>query len=140
LSVFLLPSVWIITIPVALIFRMPLELRRMIAGVKTKKVNKAFKELDAKMGCRYAIGYFICLTMYFLMTVCVIIFNIFYPHDYVMGWAFNIILLYLFDLIVFTFLLAGLQMVNIIISTKVKCWYKVWAAIEVFRYVKNLRG
>jgi len=30
LSIFLLPAVWIITIPVALIFRMPLHLRRMI--------------------------------------------------------------------------------------------------------------
>jgi hypothetical protein len=92
------------------------------------------------MGCRYSIGYFISLTMYLVMTVCVIIFNIFYPHDYVMGWAFNIIILYLFDLIVFTFMLAAFQMINIIISTKVKWWYNVWAAVEVFRYVKNLRG
>jgi hypothetical protein len=116
LSVFLLPAVWIVTIPVALIFRMPLHLRRMIAGVRSKKINKAFKEVDAHMGCRYAIGYFICLTMYFLMTVCVLIFNIFYPHDYVMGWFFNIVLLYLFDLIVFQFALAGFQMINVIIS------------------------
>jgi hypothetical protein len=57
-----------------------------------------------------------------------------------MGWAFNIILLYLFDLILFTFGLAAIQMLNVIISGKVKCWYKVWAAIEIFRYVKNLRG
>ena len=140
LSVFLLPAVWVITIPVALIFRMPVSLRGMVAGVKTKKINKAFKEVDVHMGCRYAIGYFICLTMYFVMTVCVLVFNIFYPQEYVMGWAFNIILLYLFDLIIFTFMLAGFQMINIIISTKIKCWYKVWAAIEVFRYVKNLRG
>jgi hypothetical protein len=32
---------------VALIFRMPIHLRRMISGVKTKKINKAFKEVDA---------------------------------------------------------------------------------------------
>ena len=140
LAVFMIPSVWIITIPVALIFRMPLELRKMVAGVKTKKINKAFRELDVHMGWRYAIGYFICLTTYFLMSVCVIVFNIFYPHNYVIGWAFVIILLYILDLIFFTFALAGLQMVNIIISTKIKCWYNVWAAIEVFRYVKNLRG
>ncbi len=119
---------------------MPLSLRKLVAGVKTKKINKAFRIVDAHMGLRYAVGYFICLTMYLVMTVCVIVFNIFYPHDYVMGWTFNIILLYLFDLIVFTFMLAGIQMVNIIIATKVKCWYKVWAAIEVFRYIKNLRG
>ena len=49
-------------------------------------------------------------------------------------------MLYLFDLILFTFLLAGFQMANVMISQKVKSWYKVWAAIEVFRYVKNLRG
>lgn len=108
LAVFAIPSVWIITIPVALIFRMPLELRKLVAGVKTKKINKAFREVDVHMGWRYAIGYFICLSMYFIMTVCVIVFNIFYPHNYVIGWAFVIILLYILDLIFFTFALAGL--------------------------------
>jgi len=92
------------------------------------------------MGCRYAIGYFIVLSMYFIMTVVVLIFNTFYPNDYVIGWMFNIIVLFLLDLIVFTFGLAGLQLVNAIISSKVKCWYHVWATIEVFRYLKNLRG
>jgi hypothetical protein len=125
---------------VALIFRMPLELRKKIAGVRTKKVNKAFREIDKYMGCRYAIGYFVCLSTYLLMTLMVIVFNLFYPQDYVIGWAFNIILIYIFDLVVFTFGLASLQMANVMISAKVKCWYKVWAAIEVFRYVKNLRG
>ena len=119
---------------------MPLELRRKIAGVRTKKINKAFKELDKHMGFRYAIGYAICLSSYFLMTILVLVFNIFYPHDYVMGWVFNIILLYLLDLILFTFGIASLQMVNIMIANKVTCWSKVWKAIEVFRYVKNLRG
>lgn len=119
---------------------MPMHLREQIAGVRAKKVNKAFKEIDKQMGNRYAIGYFICLTTYFMMTVMVIVFNLFYPHDYVMGWAFNILLLYIFDLIIFTFLLAAVQMGNVIISQKVKCWYNVWAAIEIFRYVKNLRG
>jgi hypothetical protein len=133
-------AVWVITIPVACIFRMPLDLRKMISGVRTKKVNKAFRTVDTHMGCRYSVGYFICLTMYFVMTVTVLVFNIFYPRDYIMGWFFTIMLIYLFDLIVFTFLLAMFQMVNIIIATKVKCWYHVWAAIEVFRYVKNLRG
>jgi hypothetical protein len=95
---------------------MPLHLRQLIAGVRTKKVNKAFQEIDKHMGWRYAVGYFICLTMYFIMTVFVLVFNLFYPHEYVMGWFFNIVLLYLMDLIVFTFLLAGLQMVNVIIS------------------------
>ena len=46
----------------------------------------------------------------------------------------------MFDLVIFTFGLAAIQMGNVIISQKVKCWYHVWAAIEVFRYVKNLRG
>ncbi|TNV73629.1 hypothetical protein FGO68_gene10225 [Halteria grandinella] len=140
LSFALIMLVWIITIPVALIFRMPLRLRRMIAGVRTKKLNKAFKEVDKQMGCRYAIGYFICFFFYMLMTAMVIVFNIFYPRDYVIGWAFNIVLIYIFDLVIFTFGLASFQMAMIIASTKVKCFYKVWKAIEVFRYVKNLRG
>ena len=130
----------IIAIPVALILRMPMELRRHLAGVRTKKINKAFRELDAQMGCRYSIGYTICLTVYAAMTAAVLILNTFYPQDYVLGWAFNLIVLYLLDLILFTFGLAGLQMANVMISQKVKGWYKVWAAIEVFRYVKNLRG
>lgn len=119
---------------------MPMHLRKMISGVRTKKLNKVFPEIDKHMSCRYAIGYFICLSTFLLMTVLVLVFNLFYPQDYVIGWAFNIILLYIFDLVVFTFGLASIQMVNVIISTKVKCWYKVWAGIEVFRYLKNLRG
>jgi hypothetical protein len=119
---------------------MPLHLRRLIQGVKTKKINKVFKEVDSHMGCRYAVGYFICLTMYSIMTLVVLIFSIFYPRDYILGWMFNIIVLFLLDLIVFTFGLAGLQLVNATISTKVKCWYSVWAFIEVYRYLKNLRG
>ena len=119
---------------------MPLSLRRMIAGVKTKKLNKAFMVVDSHMGWKYAIGYFFCLTMFIIMTFVVLVFNTFYPQDYVIGWAFNIILLYLLDMIVFTFGLAGFQLVNAIISEKVKCWYHVWASIEIYRYVKNLRG
>ena len=140
LAVALIVIVWIITIPVALIFRMPLRLRMMVSGVRTKKLNKAFQMVDQHMGWRYAIGYFICLSMFFTMTVLVLVFNIFYPHDYVMGWFFNIILIYIFDLIVFTFLLAAIQMVLVILSAKARCFYHVWKAIEVFRYVKNLRG
>ena len=59
------------------------------------------------MGCRYAVGYFICLFFYALMTVMVLVFNAFYPHDYVIGWAFNVVLIYIFDLVVFTFGLAA---------------------------------
>jgi hypothetical protein len=92
------------------------------------------------MGWRYAVGYFICITMFFIMTLVVLVFNIFYPRDYVMGWFFNVLLVYIFDLLVFTFLLAAFQMVMIILSTKAKCFYHIWSAIEVFRYVKNLRG
>lgn len=87
---------------------MPLYLRKLVSGVKTKKINKAFKEIDKHMGCRYAIGYFICLSSFFVMTILVIVFNLFYPRDYVLGWAFNIILIYIFDLVVFTFGLASL--------------------------------
>ena len=133
-------AVWVITIPVALIFRMPLSLRCMIIGVRSKKLNKAFAEVDQHMGCRYAIGYFICLSAASLMTLMVLLLNTFYPQSYVMGWAITIVLIYIFDLVVFTFALAGIQFANVIISTKVKCWYNVWAAIEIFRYVKNLRG
>lgn len=117
-----------------------MHLRKMVAGVRTKKINKAFREVDKHMGCRYAIGYFICLLTFFIMTVVVIVFNLFYPREYVLGWAFNIILLYVFDLAIFTFGLASIQMANIMVSAKVSKWYNVWAAIEVFRYVKNLRG
>lgn len=112
----------------------------MIVGVRAKKLNKAFPEVDRHMGWRYAIGYFICLSFASLMTVMVLIFNIFYPQSYVMGWALCLILVYIFDLVVFTFALAAIQFGNVIIATKVPGWYKVWAAIEVFRYVKNLRG
>ncbi len=111
-----------------------------MAGVRTKKINKAFQVVDQHMGWRYAVGYFICLTMFFIMTLVVLVFNIFYPRDYVMGWFFNVLLVYIFDLLVFTFMLAAFQMVMIILSTKAKCFYHIWAAIEVFRYVKNLRG
>jgi hypothetical protein len=99
LSMFCLVSVWVITIPVALIFRMPLHLRKMVSGVRTKKINKVFKEVDAYMGCRYAVGYFICIAMYLIMTCSVLIFSIFYPQSYVIGWAFNIVLIYIFDLV-----------------------------------------
>jgi hypothetical protein len=78
--------------------------------------------------------------MFFMMTVVVLVFNIFYPHDYVMGWFFNIVLIYMFDMIVLTFALAAFQMTCVIASAKYKCFYHVWKALEVFRYVKNLRG
>ena len=140
LAMFAQLAVWVITIPVALIFRMPLHLRKMITGVRSKKLNKAFPEVDQHMGCRYAIGYFITLSTAAFMTVLVLIFNTFYPQSYVMGWAITLVLIYIFDLVVFTFALAGIQFANVIIASKVKCWYNVWAAIEIFRYVKNLRG
>lgn len=87
---------------------MPLHLRRMISGVRTKKLNKVFAEVDKQMGWRYAIGYFIIFSVFLLMTIMVIVFNLFYPHEYVMGWVFNIILIYIFDLVLFTFGLASI--------------------------------
>jgi hypothetical protein len=140
LSLCCLVAAWLVAIPVALIFRMPLANRRLVAGVRTKKINKAFREVDKLMGRRYAVGYFICYSVYGLMSVLVVAFNTFYPRDYVVGWAFNILLLYLFDLVVFTFALAALQLANVAIAQKLRRWYRLWAAIEVFRYLKNLRG
>ena len=72
-------GIWIITIPVGLVFRMPLSIRKQIEGIKSKKINKAFIELDKQMGCRYAIGYFICYSSYILMSIVVILFTYFYP-------------------------------------------------------------
>ena len=139
-SIFCIVAVWIITIPVALIFRMPMKIRRKIAGVKTKKINKAFGEVDALMGNRHATGYFVCYLMYLVMSIVVGIFNAFYPADYKMNWVMNFILIIILDLLAFTFGIAFLQMGNVVISMKIKPWYKVWAAIEIFRYIKNLRG
>ena len=45
-SVAILWGIWVITIPVALIMRMPMSIRKQIEGLKTKKINKAFIELD----------------------------------------------------------------------------------------------
>ena len=70
---------WIIGIPVALILRMQMELRRHMAGVRTKKINKAFREVDALMGWRYAFGYFICFSVFVIMTLAVLVLNTFYP-------------------------------------------------------------
>jgi hypothetical protein len=140
LSLLLTPAVWIFTIPVGLIFRMPHRYRKFLQGVRTKKLNKVFPELDALMSTRYALGYFICLTTYLLTTVVVLFFNLFYPFDYVSQWALNYVALQLLDLIVLTGLVAGVQYANYVISKKYPQWKEVWVAIEVFRYIKNLRG
>jgi uncharacterized membrane protein YqjE len=98
---------WVIGIPVALIFRMPYSVRRQIEGVKAKKVNIAFVELDKQMGCRYAVGYFICLSFYLFMTLLVLFFNYFYPQEYCMQWLTVLFMMYILDLLVFSFAFAG---------------------------------
>ena len=96
-------GIWPITFIVALIFRIPLSDRKMIEGVKTKKLNKAFAEVDRQMGCRHAIGYCICLTIFTVMTLLVLFFNYVYPHDYTMSWLMILCLIYFLDLLLFTF-------------------------------------
>ena len=95
---------------------MPMKIRRKIAGVKTKKINKAFKEVDAHMGMRHATGYFVCYGFYILMTLVMGCFNAFYPADYKLNMVINYILILLLDLLAFTFGLAFLQFGNMMIS------------------------
>ncbi|CDW84369.1 neurohypophysial n-terminal domain containing protein [Stylonychia lemnae] len=139
-AIFTLVIPWIICVPVALIFRMPLSVRRQLEGVKTRKINMAFIELDQQMSARYAIGYFICYTIYILMTLIVIFFNYVYPSDYCLKWFYQLIVIYFLDLIIFTFGYAGFQLINAIIAMKLKFYYRVWAFFEIIRYYKNLRG
>ncbi|CDW75719.1 neurohypophysial n-terminal domain containing protein [Stylonychia lemnae] len=131
---------WIIAIPVALILRIPMSLRRQIEGVKTRMINKAFDEIDKQMGCRYAVGYFICYFFYFAMTAFVIFFNYLYPAQFCMDWLFIIIVTYFLDIVVFTFGYAGLQLILTVVGSKIKFFFKVWRMMELFRYYKNLRG
>jgi hypothetical protein len=71
---------------------MPLKYRRKVEGITTKKLNKVFFEAEKRMGCRYAIGYFICLTYYFIMSSIVLFFNYFYPSDYIMSWLLIVLM------------------------------------------------
>ncbi|CDW84379.1 neurohypophysial n-terminal domain containing protein [Stylonychia lemnae] len=130
----------IICVPVALIFRVPMSYRRTLEGVKTKKINQAFKEIDKQMGTRYAIGYFISFSVYLLMTVVVIFFNYFYPQDYCMSWLFQMVILFFVDIFGFTFGFAAFQLFTSLLAGKLKCFYYFWAFFEVIRYYKNLRG
>ena len=94
---------WVICIPVALIFRMPISYRKKLEGVKTRKLNQAFKEIDSLMSTRYTIGYFICFSTYIMMTITVLFFNYIYPSDYCLKWLYQLVVIYFLDLIVFTF-------------------------------------
>ncbi|CDW89849.1 neurohypophysial n-terminal domain containing protein [Stylonychia lemnae] len=131
---------WILAFPVALIFRMPMDVRRQIQGVRAKKLNKVFQNLENQMGCRYAIGYSISFTFFIMMTILVIFLNYVYPTDYCMNWFIMVFVLFIMDMLVYTFAFAGLQLINIIISVKFKPFYHVWATLEIIRYYKNLRG
>jgi len=103
-------------IMVALIFRMPISTRKMIEGVKMSKLNKVFEEVDATMGWRYSFGYFFSLTIYMLMTITVLFFNYFYPGYYVMHWLYCLILLYMLDMLAYTFALAAVQLFNALLG------------------------
>ncbi|CDW71957.1 neurohypophysial n-terminal domain containing protein [Stylonychia lemnae] len=142
LAIAILPLIaaWIICLPVALVFRMPMTLRRELEGVRAKKINKVFKEIDQLMGCRYALGYFISFTCFVIMTIIVIFFNYIYPTDYCMGWMMILVALYFLDMIIFTLGFAGFQLLNIILSLKCRFFYHIWALFEIIRYYKNLRG
>jgi len=97
---------------------MPMKFRRYLQGVKTRKLNKAFPEVDALMSWRYAFGYFVCLSTFLLMTVVTLFFNLFYPQYYVLQWALNLVVLELLDLIVWTALIAGIQEINFMIAER----------------------
>ncbi|CDW88093.1 neurohypophysial n-terminal domain containing protein [Stylonychia lemnae] len=142
IAIAILPLIgaWIICLPVALIFRMPMAFRRELEGIRSKKINKVFKEIDKQMGCRYALGYFICYTFYVIMSIIVLFFNYIYPTDYCMGWMMILVALFFLDMIVFTLGFAGFQLLNIILSLKCRFFYHVWALFEIIRYYKNLRG
>eukprot|EP00347_Sterkiella_histriomuscorum_P015521 403356717 len=139
-AILTLMAAWVVCIPVALIFRMPMSLRRQIEGVRTKKINVVFREIDAQMSCRYAIGYFICYLFYLMMTIVVTFFNFFYPSDYCIQWFYLIFVLYILDLLMFTFAFAGLQLLLSLLANKVPCLYQMWAFFEKVRYIKNLKG
>eukprot|EP00347_Sterkiella_histriomuscorum_P002038 403369714 len=139
-AILTLMGAWIIGIPVALIFRMPLSIRKQVQGVRTKKINVVFREIDAQMSCRYAIGYFICFSFYLLMTVVVTFFTYLYPSDYCIQWFQLIFIVYILDLLLFTFAFAGLQLLLSLLSVKLGCIYYLWSFFEKVRYVKNLKG
>jgi len=98
---------WPLGIIVALIFRMPMDSRRLIEGVRMKKLNKAFRAVDETMGMRYSLGYFVSLLVYSMMTCVVLFFNFFYPGWYVMHWIYCLVLLYLLDMLAYTFAFAA---------------------------------
>lgn len=95
---------------------MPISVRRLVEGIKTKKINKAFAEAEKQMGCRYAVGYFICLLSFCISSGMVIFFSYLYPSDYVMSWFITIGLMYFLDFSLFTFGFAGLQLFNSLLS------------------------
>ena len=139
-SIITLMIPWVICVPVALVMRMPMSLRKQIEGIKTKKINKVFKEIDRQMGIRYAIGYFVCYTSYLVMSVLVLFFNYFYPSDYCMNWLFLMVVIYFLDLVAFTFAFAGMQLLFTLLANKMHCFYHFWATFEKIRRIKNLRG
>jgi hypothetical protein len=74
------------------------------------------------------------------MSAIVIFFNYLYPTDYCMNWLVMVFIVFIMDLLVYTFAFAGLQLINIILSLKCKAFYHIWAFLEIIRYYKNLRG
>ena len=133
-------SAWFYGLIVAWVFRMPMRKRKAIEGVMTRKINRAFIEVDKKMGLTYAFGYFFALPIYLVMTCVVLFFNWFYPRWYTIDWAWCLVFLYFMDLVLYTVGLAGLQFINTLVASKAGCWKIVWVTFSVIRYFKNMRG
>ena len=88
----------------------------------------------------YAIGYFFSMPIYLVMTVVVLFFNYFYPQDYTIDWLLCLLLLYFFDLVVYTVGLSVLQFLIVLVSGKLPCCKIMWVTMSVIRYFKNMRG
>ena len=125
----------------AFILRMPIRIRRMIEGVKTKKVNRAFIEIDKQMNWHYTIGYVIAYINYGIMTAVVSFFNFFYPTAYCMTWLYCIFALYFFDMLLWTGAVASFQLVTSLFTVRYcRCCYYCWFCCTVCRQYKNLRN
>jgi len=57
------------------------------------------------MGMTYAFGYFFAMPVYLVMTAVVLFFNFFYPKDYTINWLWCLLVLYVFDLLIYTLVL-----------------------------------
>jgi hypothetical protein len=81
----------------AVLFRMPMSIRRQIEGIRMKNMNKAFIEIDRQMQWYYSFGYFIAISMMMLSTLLVLFFNYIYPSWYVTEYLFTLLWMFIFD-------------------------------------------